>query len=138
MSAASAAFESIQAGEVGRENLGLRHSAHIYLAAIRNRISNCGTTCQETVEVLAQLLLNKRSPMEAIELIDKGIHETPQLAVLYYLKATAYAQLEREQEALEALVKAIELDSDFLFKFRLEPDFDNVRNTDAFLALSSD
>jgi len=136
LSAAAVAFESIQSRSVSKENLGLSHAAQYYLAAIKSRLEDRSDPCRETVEMSAQLLINRRDSVSALEVIDEAIKESPQRAVLYYLKATAHAQLEQEQESVNALIKAIDIDHDFIFRFKLESDFDNVRNADAFSVLS--
>lgn len=135
LSAAATAFESIQARTTNKENLGLSCVAQHYLTAIQNRLKDSSHPCQETVEMSAQLLINGRDSVAALEVIDKAIQESPQRAVLYYLKATAHAQLEQDQESADALIKSVGIDPDFIFRFRLESDFDNVRGTDAFLDL---
>ena len=135
---AANAFESVRARILNQDNLGLSHVVQRYLAAIQNRLSGCNDSCQEMVEMVAQLLLNKKDSLAALEVIDKAIQESPNRAVLFYLKATAHAQLEQDQEAASALLKSVELDPDFIFRFRLEPDFDDIRGTDAFLVLPVD
>jgi tetratricopeptide (TPR) repeat protein len=138
LSAAVTAFEAVQTRTVNQENLGLGHIAQRYLAAIQSRLKDRSDPCQETIEMSAQLLINRGDSEAALEVIDKAIQESPQRAVLYYLKAIAYAQLEQEQESADALTEAVGIDPDFIFKFKLEPDFDGVRGTEAFLVLSSD
>jgi tetratricopeptide (TPR) repeat protein len=138
LSEAAVAFNSIQTRTANQENLGLSHLAQYYLTAIQNRLKDCSDPCKETVEMSAQLLINRKDALAALEVLDKNIEESPQRAALYYLKATAYAQLEQSQESADALMKAMETDPDFLFRFRLEPDFDAVRSTDAFLSLALD
>jgi tetratricopeptide (TPR) repeat protein len=136
--AAASAFESVQTRTVNQDNLGLSRTAQRYLTAIQDRLKDSIEPCHETLEMSAQLLLNRTASIAALQVIDKAIQELPQRAVLYYLKAIAYAQMEQGQESADALIKAVALDGDFVFRFRLEPDFDSVRNVDAFLALPLD
>ena len=125
-------FELVQTKAVDQELLTLKHTAEVYLTAIKSRIEKQDDLCKEAPEMLAQLLINQQSSTEAIEILDKAIHEFPERAVFYYLKSLAYAQLANERESADALTKAIELNHDFLFQFRLEADFDSVRNSEPF------
>ena len=137
-SAAADIFGSVRARIVNQDNLGFSYVVQRYLAAIQDRLKVCNDPCNETLEMSAQLFLNEKKSLAAMEVIDRAISESSQRAVLYYLKAIAYAQLEQDQESAAALMRALELDPNFIFLFRLESDFDSVRNTDAFLELASD
>jgi tetratricopeptide (TPR) repeat protein len=136
--AAVSAFEHVQSRTVNQDNLSLSYTTQSYLTALQDRLKDGAAPCHETLEMSVQLLLNRRSSVAALEVLDKAINESSHRAVLHYLKAIAHAQLEQDQESADALIKAVALDGDFIFRFRLEPDFDNVRNADAFLTLSLD
>jgi tetratricopeptide (TPR) repeat protein len=129
---AASQFELVQTKAIEQEAISLKSTAGVYLAAIKNRNENKSDLSKETPEMLAQLLINKQSSIEAVEILDRAINEFPQRAVFYYLKSIAYAQLTNEQESADALTKAIELNHDFLFQYRLETDFDSVRNSEPF------
>jgi hypothetical protein len=82
--------------------------------------------------VQALLFINRKNPEGALEILARIPTESGRLC---YLKALAQAQLEQGSEAAESLARAIQLEPDFLFQFRMEPDFDQVRHTAAFAAL---
>lgn len=140
LSAASTLFQIVRDASVGHKNSTIGYSAENYLKAIQAKSysDSMNDGYNESVEVLAQTLLNKRLSMEAIELLNGYILTNPKNPILYYLQAIAYAQLEYKEESSISLFKAIELDSDFLFKFRLESDFDKVRDSEWFTSLMSD
>jgi len=134
--AAGTAFKFVLGEAMTQERLGLVRTARGYLAAIEARLQEQDAAPAEIPEMSAQLLLNKKTPAAALEILDKALQALPERAVLSYLKAVAHAQLEQGQEAADALAKAVELDADFLFQFRLEPDFENLRHTGPFAALN--
>lgn len=132
---AATAFKFVQAQAMEQERLGLGRSAFSYLAAIQARLQEQGEPAQGTPELSAQLLLNKLNPGAALEILDRALGALPERATLLYLKALAHAQLEQAQESADALGKAVETDADFLYQFRLEPDFDKIRHTGPFAVL---
>jgi len=133
--AAGTAFRFVQEEALKQERLGLVRTVRGYLAALEARLQDQTALPTETAEMSAQLLLNQKSPEAALEGLGKALVLQPQRATLHYLKAVAHAQLEQAQEAADALAKAVELDADFLFQFRLEPDFDGLRHSGPFAAL---
>ncbi len=68
--------------------------------------------------------LNEKDPEFALEKL-KELEEKD--ARVYYLQALAYAMMEREQEALENLKKAVELEPRFRVLAKKEPDFMQMR-----------
>ncbi len=132
---AAAAFTKVQEEAINQDRLNLGRTARSYLAAIQARLQAQGGANPENAEFSVQLLLNRKNPQAALEAVEKAIQVSPERASLHYLKALAFAQLGQGQESAEALGKAAELDSDILFQFRLEPDFDSIRHSGPFAAL---
>ena len=132
---AAAAFTQVEAEAMGQERLNLGRTARGYLCAIEARLREQGAPALETPELTAQMLLNKKNPAAALEALEKALAAFPERGNLHYLKAVAHAQLGQGQESADALAKAVELDADILFQFRLEPDFDSIRHSGPFTAL---
>ena len=132
---ASTAFKFVLAQAMEQERLGLGRTARGYLAAVDARLREQGKPGEETPELTAQLLLNQKQAEVALAGLDLALAAQPERATLHYLKAVGHAQLEQGQESADALAKAVELDPDYLFQFRLEPDFDALRHSGAFAAL---
>jgi tetratricopeptide (TPR) repeat protein len=132
---ASTAFKYVLAQAVEQDRLGLGRTARGYLAAIDARLREQDKAAEQTPEMTAQLLLNQKQAEAALPGLDQALLAQPERATLHYLKAVAHAQLEQGQESADALAKAVELEPDYLFQFRLEPDFDALRHSGAFAAL---
>jgi tetratricopeptide (TPR) repeat protein len=132
---AAAAFTQVEAEAMGQERLNLGRTARGYLSAIQSRLQDQGAPALETPELSAQMLLNQKNPAAALEALDKAIAVFPDRSALHYLKALAHAQLGQGQDSADALAKAVELNGDLLFQFRLEPDFDSIRHSGPFAAL---
>ena len=132
---AAKAFESVQAQAALQEQLNLGRSARAYLVAIQTRLDAKKTPQPATAEMSAQILLNQQDPTAALEVIEKALAAEPERAILYYLQAVANAQMEQVQASAEALTRAIGIDPDFLYQFRLESDFDGLRQQAPFAAL---
>lgn len=132
---AAAAFTLVQTEAINQDRLNLGRAARSYLTAIQARLQEQGTPHTATAEFTAQLQLNQRNPQVALETLEPAIKAAPDRAALHYLKAVAHAQLTQNQESADALGRAVELDADLLFQFRLEPDFDGIRHTGPFATL---
>ena len=117
------------------ERLNLVHSAKAYLMAIQARRDAQQAEAPQTPELAAQLLLNEQEPAQALAVIEKALAADPDRAVLHYLNAVACAQLDEVQASADALAKAVALDPDVLFQFRLESDFDGLRQQAPFAVL---
>ncbi len=83
----------------------------------------------------AQWLLNRGDSQGALTLLDKAIAAEPTNGILQFLKASAFAQMGDAEAAAEALNRSLLLDGDLLHLYRLETDFDGVRNTAPFAAI---
>jgi tetratricopeptide (TPR) repeat protein len=129
------AFATVEAEGVAQERLNLVHSARGYLTAIQARFDAKKTLAPEAPEMAAQILLNEQDADGALVLIEKALQAHPERAMLHYLNAVACAQLDQVQASADALAKAVELDADVLFQFRLESDFDGLRHQAPFAVL---
>jgi tetratricopeptide (TPR) repeat protein len=132
---AAEAFTQVQAEAMNQERLNLGRTARGYLTAIQSRLQATEVPAAETAEMSAQMLLNQKNPAAALDTLDQAIGAAPARVTLLYLKAVAHAQLGQAQESADALAKAVEVDADILFQFRLEPDFDSLRHSAPFAAL---
>jgi tetratricopeptide (TPR) repeat protein len=133
--AAAKAFTYVQEEAVRQDRLNLVRTARSYLAAIQARMEEKGEASKESSEMAAQMLLNRKDPGGALAKVAAGLQAAPDRAALHYLKALAHAQLGQGQESADALARAVELDPDLLFQFRLEPDFEAVRHSAPFATL---
>jgi tetratricopeptide (TPR) repeat protein len=135
LEAAAESFKAVREQAAAAELLNLGRAARGYLAAIEARLQERGEASRETPELAAQVLLNQRESAAALAGLDKALANAPERAPLHYLKALAHAQLDQAQEAADALAKAVKGDADFLYQFRLEPDFDGIRHSAPIAAL---
>jgi len=133
--AATKAFTRVQEEAVRLDRLSLVRTARSYLAAIQARVEERCEASKETAEMAVQLLINRKEPEGALARVAPAIQAAPDRASLHYLKALAHAQLGQTQESAEALSRAVELDPDLLYQFRMEPDFEEVRHSGPFAAL---
>jgi len=120
------------AKEVG--NLALQRTLHNYLVVCEQRITKSAKSALGP-EGDAQWLLNKRDSLGALALLEKSIKAAPTSGILQFLKATAHAQLGDAEAAAEALNRSMLLNGDLLHLYRLETDFDSVRNMAPFAAI---
>lgn len=134
LAAAVRGFTLVEEQAVAQERLNLCRAARSYLAAIRAR-QESGEGAQQAPEMGVQLLLNHKDPAAALAKAGEALAAHPDRAILHYLKGLAYAQQGLAQESAEAVAKAVELDQDLLYQYRLEPDFDAVRHSGAFNTL---
>lgn len=133
---AKKAFESLAKDAETHGHFGLVRTARTYLSTLRS-VSSLAPQTTDSVILSAQIHLNRKQGAEALVLLDKALASSPAKAQLHYLKATAHAQLEDADSAAQALKKAIELDSTYLFTYRLEDDFEMVRDTAIFVPLEN-
>lgn len=91
----------------------------------------------ENTALQATFLLNRQEGAEAIKLLETTVASagTPDL---FYLMALAQAQENNPEISAEWLKKAVDMDDSFLNLFRLEPDFEHVRNHEAFDAFDEE
>jgi len=132
---AAQAFTAVVAEAAAQERLSLVHTARGYLTAIQARADAKLTQGAAAPELAAQVLLNEQDAAGALALLERAVATQPGRAVLHYLTAVACAQLDQVEASAAALAKAVELDADVLFQFRLESDFDGLRHQAPFVAL---
>lgn len=128
---AAKAFEALvtKAHEQGQWHL--KRSAQSYLnLALRQTTAPKETKL--TPEAEAQLDLNRKDPKAALTILEKALKTHPKDAKLHYLKAVALAQLEQDEPCAASLKTALELDADLTYLFRMEPDFEDMRDHPAF------
>lgn len=80
----------------------------------------------------AQAHLNRRESEAALKALEKLLKSHPANGILHYLRAVALAQMENAEGAAEALKKALELDSDLVYLWHMEPDFATMRKSPLF------
>ncbi len=135
LAAATKKFTFVEGEAAAQERLNLARTARSYLAAIQARIQERGAASKTAMEMDVQLMLNRKEAEAALSRLEPAVKADPKRAQLHYLKAIAHAQLGQGQESAEALARAVALDADLLYQFRLEPDFDAVRHSGSFAAL---
>ena len=135
LDAAAKAFSFVAAEAGSQERLNLGRTARSYLAAIQARLQERGEPSKESGELAIQLMLNRKDAEAALARAEKALGAAPERAALHYLKAVAHAQLGHAQESADALARAVDLDPDLVYQFRLEPDFEGVRQSAPFVAL---
>jgi hypothetical protein len=135
LAAATKAFTLVEGEAAAQERLNLARTARSYLAAIQARLQEQGTASKAPLEMEVQLMLNRRGAEAALARLEPALKAAPQRAPLHYLKAVAHAQLGQGPESAESLSRAVALDADLLYQFRLEPDFDALRQSGTFASL---
>jgi tetratricopeptide (TPR) repeat protein len=146
MHKALAALEGEKAGEAAKGfdelvekaaasgHLGLQRVARGYAAAAHAREKKT-TKAHPDPLIDLSLLLNDGESEVALERAEKATKAHGELAALHYLKATAMAQMGRYDESADALRKAMSINPDYGWTFRLEPDFARARTSPYFSAL---
>ncbi|BDU76891.1 hypothetical protein [Mesoterricola sediminis] len=132
LKAAQAAFEAVQAAALQAEAFPIARTAQSHLAAIAKRLDGAEAPAEPAPELAVQVQLNRRDPEAALGLAEAALKARPDHAGLHYLKALSLALLDRPQESADALTQATSLDPGLIYQFRLEPDFDAVRQSGPF------
>jgi tetratricopeptide (TPR) repeat protein len=81
------------------------------------------------------LLSNQGRLNEAVEAFDKALDGSADPAKVHYSKAAALALAERDEEALDALRRAIEENPEFRVYALGDPDFQRLRENAGFVGL---
>ena len=115
-------------------NIALQRSLHNYLVVCEHKTAKAHKGAASP-EGDVQWLLNKKDSTGALALLEKSIKAAPTSGILQFLKATAYAQLGDVEASAEALNRSLLLNSDLIHLYRLETDFDAVRNMAPFAAI---
>jgi hypothetical protein len=133
---AAAAFAALQEQSLQQDEYRLARTAQRYLDGIRLRQETAAADPAVTPEMGIQVALNRRESEGALAQADAALKAHPDRAGLHYLKAMALAQADKADASAEALAKATSLDPGLLYQFRLEPDFDGVRQAAPFAAFN--
>ncbi len=128
---AAKAFEALVAQAQEGGHWHLKRSAQGYLATCQ-RHTQTPKEPKRTPEVEAQMLLNGKDAEGAMKVLDKALKAHADHAKLHYLKAVALAQLDQEEPCAASLKAALDLDPDLTYQFRMEPDFEDMRDHPAF------
>lgn len=127
-------FESLVESAKESGNLGLQRTVRNYLSVCHEHTSKTSKG-HPSPDAEAQWLLNQGNSKAALTVLDKALKAAPNHAALHYLKASAHAQAGEAEASAEALNRALLLDGDLLNLYRLEPDFENVRNQAPFASI---
>ena len=128
---AAKAFEALVAQAQDSGQWHLKRSALGYLAICQRHVQ-APKEPKRSPEAEAQMCLNAKDAEGALKVVDKALKAHPEGAKLHYLKAVALAQLDQEEACAASLKTALELDADLTYPFRMEPDFEDVRDHPAF------
>jgi tetratricopeptide (TPR) repeat protein len=128
---AAAGFDDLVARAAASGNVGLERVARGYAVAAHARVKKTSKAHSDPLMDLS-LLLNEGESEMALERAEKATKTHGDLAAMHYLKATAMAQMGRYDESAEALRKAMSLNPDYGWTFRLEPDFARARTSSHF------
>ena len=115
-------------------NLALERTIRNYLTVCERKTAKAPKGAAKP-EGEAQWLLNRNDTKGALALLEKSIKTDPTNGILHFLKASAHAQMGDAEAAAEALNRSLLLDGDLLHLYRLETDFDGVRNLAPFAAI---
>jgi len=115
-------------------NITLQRTLHNYLVVCEHKTAKAPKGAASP-EGEVQWLLNKKDSTSALALLEKSIKAAPTSGILQFLKSTAHAQLGDAEASAEALTRSLLLNSDLIHLYRLETDFDDVRNTAPFAAI---
>ena len=110
---------------------GMKRRAQIYLLVAESK-ANPPTAQPTDAATEIQACLNRHEPDEALKLAEKAIKAHPAQGSLHYLRAVAFAQNENADAAAESLKKAMELDTDFVYQWHMEADFNAIRKSPLF------
>ncbi|MDP1831335.1 MAG: hypothetical protein Q8K67_04700 [Geothrix sp.] len=125
------ALETIVHDALAADDWAMKRRAQIYLSLSEAKIHPAKAAATDPVSEI-QACLNRRDAGEAIKLADKAIKSHPAVGSLHYLRAVAFAQSENTEAAAESLKKAMDLDTDFVFQWHMEPDFNPIRKSPLF------
>ena len=129
---AAAGFDELVEKAAAGGSVGLERVARGYAAAAHARVKKTSKGHADPLMELSQLL-NEGESEAALEKAEKATKAHADQAAMHYLKATAMAQMGRYEESAEALRKAISINPDYGWTFRLEPDFSRARASSHFV-----
>jgi Flp pilus assembly protein TadD len=130
-SEAAKALEALIRDALATGDWSMKRRAQIYLTLSEAKLHPPKAGLTDPVSEI-QACLNRREGAEAIKLADKAIKSHPSMGSLHYLRAVAFAQSENTEGAAESLKKAMDLDTDFVYQWHMEPDFNAIRKSPLF------
>lgn len=130
---AAPALQSLLTEATKQGILGLERTVRTYLSVIPAKAATAGDGPAPELE--AQVLINRGNMDQALVVLDKAVKVHPSQAKLHYLRGLVLARKANPEASAEALKKAFDLDSEFVFVYGLETDFDPMRRQPAFAAL---
>ncbi len=134
---AAAAFTALLAEARETGQFGMIRTIQTALTALEARGAKAEAG-KDSPSLEASVLLNKKEPKAALEVLDKALKADVANPRLNFLKATALAQLGESEPSAEALGKAIAADPGIQVLFRLEHDFDEIRYDSVFAEFERD
>lgn len=129
---AAPALETLAKEAKERGLLGLERTVRTYQALLPAKTK---AKAESAPEMEAQLLLNHGDLDGALAMVDKALKGDAANANLHYLRATVLARKEQAEPSAESMRKAMELNPDYIFIYRLEPDFEAIRRQPAYVPL---
>ena len=130
---AGPALQALLAEATKHGILGLERTVRTYLSLVPNKTAKHASA--DMPELDAQVLINQGDVEGALVILDKALKAHPTQAKLHYLRGLVLARKANPEGSAESLKKAFELDSEFVFVYGLETDFDAMRRQPAFAAL---
>lgn len=89
----------------------------------------------EALTYKADVLLDMDEISWALSLTNEALDQDDQYALAYWQRACCHSKLEQEDDAIEDIVKALELSSYLKNELSNEPNFINLQNNPTFLSL---
>lgn len=130
---AEPALKALLASAAQHGILGLERTVRTYQSLIPQKATKQAVV--DAPELGALLLINQGDSDGALAILDKALKSHAGQAKLHYLRGLVLARKGNSEASAEALKKAFELDSEFVFVYGLETDFDAMRRQPAFAAL---
>jgi tetratricopeptide (TPR) repeat protein len=130
---AEPAFAALLASATQYGILGLERTVRTYQSLLAQKTTKQAPAAAPELEAL--LLINRGEGDAALSILEKALKTHAGQAKLHYLRGLVLARKANAEASAEALKKAFELDSEFVFVYGLETDFDPMRRQPAFAAL---
>lgn len=130
---AEPAFAALLTSATQHGILGLERTVRTYQSLIAQKTAKPSPSSAPELEAL--LLINRGDGDGALSILEKALKTHSGQAKLHYLRGLVLARKANAEASAEALKKAFELDSEFVFVYGLETDFDPMRRQPAFAAL---
>jgi tetratricopeptide (TPR) repeat protein len=108
--------------------------ARIYLKICENQLEKAPETLKTIDDYYESSIIkiNKNEPDEALKLLEEAQKMKPEEGKIFFLMADALCLMEKEDECLENLRKAIQIDESFAILAQNEPDFEPLWNNKKF------